>query len=94
MRGLPMVMADSGPGLMTSPPVGPAQPVGVVVHGAHDQGDEHPLDLIAGERDQLLRSGVPGMLVGTDGSEEGVGEHGEGDPCDGQHIARAACLSL
>ncbi|WTJ00931.1 hypothetical protein OG713_44025 [Streptomyces sp. NBC_00723] len=34
------------------------------MHGAHDQGDEQALDLIAGERDQLLRSGVPGVAEG------------------------------
>jgi hypothetical protein len=64
---------------MTSPPVGPAEPVGGGVHGADDEGDEQALNLVAGERDQLLRGGVPGVFVGADGSEEGVGEHGEGD---------------
>jgi hypothetical protein len=41
---------------------------------------EQPLDLVAGERDEPVRYGVPGVFVGADNGEEGVSEHGQGDP--------------
>jgi hypothetical protein len=41
-----------------------------------DQGDEQSLDLVAGERNEPVRCGVPGLFDGADNGEEGVGEHG------------------
>jgi hypothetical protein len=41
-----------------------------------DQGDEQSLDLVAGERDEPVRCGVPGLFDGADNGEEGMGEHG------------------
>lgn len=67
-------------GLMTAAPVGPAEPVRRVVDRPDDERGEQALDLVAGERDQFDRSGVPAVLVGSDDGQERVGEHSEGDP--------------
>ena len=48
--------------------------------GFDDKRDEQVLDLVAGQRDQLVGVWPVGMLLGADDSKEGVGEHGEGDP--------------
>jgi hypothetical protein len=69
-------MAGLGSGLVTPAPGGPGEPVGYLVHGPGDQGDEQSLDLVAGERDEPVRCGVPGLFDGADNGEEGVGEHG------------------
>lgn len=60
--------------------MGPAEPVGRVVDALGNEGDEQTGDLVAGERDQVVSGGLAGVFVGTDDGEEGVGEHGEGDP--------------
>jgi hypothetical protein len=54
--------------------------VGYLAHGPDDQGDEQSLDLVAGERDKPVRCGAPDVFVGADNGEEGVSEHGQGDP--------------
>jgi hypothetical protein len=51
-----------------------------MVDGSDDEGGEQALDLVAGERDQLTWPGVVGVFGGAHDGEEGVGEHGEGDP--------------
>lgn len=73
-------MAGLGSGLVAAAPGGPAEPVGCIVHGPDDQRREQSLDLVAGERDQLVRGGMAGVFVGADDGEEGVSEHGQGDP--------------
>ena len=73
-------MAGLGAGLVATSPGGPAEPVGHVVHGLDDKYREQSLDLVAGERDQPVRGGMAGVFVGSDDGEEGVGEHGQGDP--------------
>lgn len=67
-------------------PVGPAQPVCRVVDGPDNQRDEQALDLVAGERDQVVRAAVAGVFAGADDCEERVGELGEGDPAGPGHI--------
>ncbi len=51
-----------------------------VVDGLDNECDEQALDLVAGEWDQLTWPGVVDVFVGANDGEEGVGEHGEGDP--------------
>ncbi len=65
---------------MATSPVGPAEPVGCVVDRPDDERDEQALDLVARQWDQVGRSGTAGVFVGTNDDEEGVGEHGQGDP--------------
>ena len=72
---------------MAASPVGPAEPVGRVVEGLDDEGDEQALDFVAGERYQGVRRGVVGVFVGADDGEEGVGEHGQGDPAGPGRVA-------
>ncbi|WP_431607810.1 ISAs1 family transposase [Streptomyces lunaelactis] len=43
-------------------------------------GDEQALDLVAGQRDQVVRCGLVCVFVGADDCEEGMGQHREGDP--------------
>lgn len=94
-----------GPGLVAASPVGPAEPVGRVVDGPDDEGDEQALDFVAGERYEGVRCGVAGVFVGAYDGEEGVGEHGQGDPAapgcvaadlvlvqSGQALAGLECL--
>lgn len=73
-------MAGLGSGLMATSPGGPAEPVGRIVHGPEDECREQALELVAGERDQPVRGGVAGVFIGADDGEEGVREHGQGDP--------------
>lgn len=73
-------MAGLGSGLVAASPSGPGEPVGCIVHGLDDLCREQSLDLVAGERDQPVRGGMAGVFVSTDDSEEGVSEHGQGDP--------------
>lgn len=65
---------------MAASPVGPAELVGCVMDWLDDECDEQALDLVAGQRHQVGRPGTVGVFVSTDDGEEGVGEHGEGDP--------------
>lgn len=65
---------------MAASPVGPAESVGDVVEGLDDECYEQVLNLVAGQWDQPVRSGVAGVFVGADDGEEGVGEHREGAP--------------
>lgn len=73
-------MAGLGSGLVAASPGGPAEPVGRITHMPDDQRCEQSLDLVAGEQDQPVWGGVAGVCVGADDGEEGVSEHGEGDP--------------
>lgn len=73
-----MVVACSGSSLVTASPVGPAEPVCRVVDALGDEGDEQARDLVAGERDQVVRCGPAGVFVSADDGEEGVGKHGRG----------------
>jgi len=68
-------------------PVGPAEPVGGVHGGADGEHDEQVLNLVAGERYAGAGRGVAGMFVGSDGGEEGVREHGHGDPSGPGRVA-------
>ena len=77
---LALVVTVTCAGLVAATPVGPAEPVGRIVHGPDDEGREQSLDLVAGERDQIVRGGMAGVFVSADDGEEGVGEHGQGDP--------------
>ncbi len=47
---------------------------------ARDQCGEQMLDLVAGERDQIVRLWVMEALGGCGHGEEDVGKHREGDP--------------
>jgi hypothetical protein len=87
MTGLPPVVAGLGSGLVVASPVGPAEPVDGVQNGADDERDEQVLDLVAGERYAGVRCGVAGMFVCSDGGEEGVREHGHGDPAGPGRVA-------
>lgn len=78
-----MVAAGSGSGLVAAPPEGPAQPVDRIGSGANERR-EQPLDLVAGERDQPVRSGMAGMFCRTGDRQESVREHGQGDPARGE----------
>jgi hypothetical protein len=44
---------------------------GLPVHRPDDQGDEQSLDLVAGERDEPVRCGLPGLFDGADNGEAG-----------------------
>jgi F420-0:gamma-glutamyl ligase len=52
---------------MAASPVRPAESVGDVVEGLDDDCDEQALDLVVGQRDQPVRSGVAGVFVGEEG---------------------------
>jgi len=54
--------------------------VGRVVDEPDDKRVEQALDLVAGERYQLVRPGMAGVFVGADDSEESMGEHRESYP--------------
>jgi hypothetical protein len=69
--------------LVAASPVGPAEAVGDVVQWLDDNRDEQAPDLVAGQRSQVGRSGMVGVFVCADDGEEGVGEHGRGDPAGG-----------
>ena len=56
-------MAGPRSGLVTTSPVGPAEPVIRVVDGLDDECDEQALALVAGEWDRLTRPGVVGVFV-------------------------------
>jgi hypothetical protein len=60
--------------------------VGGIVDGVDSEGDEQALDLVAGERNESIGCGVGVPVCAYDG-EEGVGEHGEGDPAGPGGIA-------
>ena len=85
-------MAGAGPGLVAASPVGPAEPVGCVVGRPNDECDEQALDLVAEQRDQPVRGGIAGVFVRADDSEEGMGEHGEGDPAGPGRVAAELVL--
>lgn len=72
---------------MTPPPVGPAEPMVCLVNRSADQGDEESLDFVAGQRDQVVGAWAEMVLVGADDGQEGVGEHGKGDPAGPGRIA-------
>lgn len=57
-------MADPCSCLVATSPVGPVEPVGGGVIGLGDECGEQSLDLVASERDQSVRGGVPGVLIG------------------------------
>ena len=61
--------------------------MGNVVDGLDDQGDEKALDLVAGERYEVVGCGAAGVLVCSDDGEEGVREHGQGDPAGPGRVA-------
>lgn len=61
--------------------------MGGIVDGPNDEGDEQALDLVAGERYEAVRCRLPGVFIGSDDSEEGMGEHGEGDPAGPGRVA-------
>jgi hypothetical protein len=57
---------------MAASPVGPVQWVGHVAWRLGGECDELALDLVAGQRDQVVRPGMAGVFVGTGHREEGV----------------------
>lgn len=63
------------------------------MEGVDHDGEEQVLDLVAGQRDQSVRVGVSGVFVRPDDGEEGVGEHGEGDPAAPGRVAEPAVLT-
>lgn len=80
LSGLLLVVAGPGSGLVATSPMGPEEPVGRVVDEPDDKRVEQALDLVAGERYQLVRPGMACVFVGADDSEESMGEHRESDP--------------
>jgi hypothetical protein len=77
---------------MTPQPVGPAEPVVCLVNRPADQGDEESLDFVAGQRDEVVGAGAETVLVSADDGQEGVGEHGEGDPAGPGRVAAELVL--
>src|SRR6266508_3676962 len=73
-------MAGTGTGLMSASPQRPAQPVGAITDRLSEQGSEQVLELVAGHRDQARRCRVAGAFGQGCQHQEGVGEHGKGDP--------------
>ena len=73
-------MAGAGAGLMSSSPCRPAQPVAEIAGRAGDQGREQVLDLVAGQRDEPGRWRPAEVFGHGRYHQEGVGEHGQGDP--------------
>jgi hypothetical protein len=59
---------------------GHARAVGGVVIGPDSDSDEQALDLVAGQRDQVVRCGLVCVFVGAYDGEEGMGQHRKGDP--------------
>lgn len=80
-------MAGLGSGLVAASPVGPAEPVDSVVDGLDDERDEQSLDLVAGERYEGVGCGVAVAFVRADDGQEGVREHGQGDPAGPGRVA-------
>jgi hypothetical protein len=52
-----------------------------------ERSNEQALDFVAGERYEGVWCGVAGVLVGADDGEEGMGEHGQGDPAGPGRVA-------
>lgn len=65
---------------MTASPVEPAEPVCSCAGGLGGECGEQVLDLVAGQWDQVIGGGCVSAFVGGGRGQEGVGEHGEGDP--------------
>ncbi|WTD59153.1 hypothetical protein OHA77_23950 [Streptosporangium sp. NBC_01639] len=61
--------------------------MGEAVEGPDRDGEEQALDLVAGKGDEVVRTWPVGVFVGADDGEEGVGEHGEGDPAASGGVA-------
>src|SRR5262245_21912091 len=72
--------AGLGACLVASSPGRPSESVGRVVYGLDGQGGEQAADLVAGQPDQPGWCWVVGVFGGADDGEEGVGNHGQGDP--------------
>lgn len=77
---------------MTTPPMGPAKPVASLVDGSGDESYEESLDFVARQRYQVVRPWPEAVLVGADDGQEGMGEHGEGDPAGPGRIAAELVL--
>src|SRR5829696_3587784 len=80
LGGLPSVVAAAGAGLVVASPDRPAQPMAEVVGGTDEQRGEQVLDLVAGQTDQPCRCWLAGPFGQGCDDQEGVGEHGQGDP--------------
>src|SRR6266540_363782 len=65
---------------MSSSPERPAPSVAGISDGDGDEGGEQVLELVAGQPDQPGRCRVAGAFDEGDDDQEGVGEHGKGDP--------------
>ena len=65
---------------MSASPSRPAQPVAEIGDRSGDQGREQVLDLVAGQRDQPGRRRSADAFGHGRQNEEGMGEHGQGDP--------------
>lgn len=82
--------AGSGSGLVAASRVRPAEPMGDIVDGADNESDEQALNLIAGERYEIPGRSVTGVFVRACDREEGMREHGQGDPARPGNIAANA----
>src|SRR6266508_446768 len=80
MGGLSSVVAGAGACLMSASPDRPVQPVTAIADRLSQQRREQVLDLVAGNPDQPGRYRVAGALGQGGDDQEGVGEHGQGDP--------------
>jgi hypothetical protein len=65
---------------MWSSPYRPTQPVVKITNRSGEQCGDQVLDLVAGQPDQPQRGGMAGALGHGRHDQEGVGEHGKGDP--------------
>jgi hypothetical protein len=74
------VVAGLGSGLVAASPDRPAKSVDRVKDGPVDERDEQSLDLVTSERYQLVGRGMTLVFVRAEDSEEGMREHGQGDP--------------
>jgi len=61
--------------------------VGRVKDGPVDERDEQSLDLVTSERYQLVGRGMTLVFVRAEDSEEGMREHGQGDPAGPGRVA-------
>lgn len=58
--------------------------------GPDDERTEQALDLVAGELYEAVRCGAAGVFVRADDGQEGMREHGEGDPAGPGCVAATA----
>lgn len=74
-------------------PVGDKPVIEHTVRELVDERDEGTANLVAGQRDQVVRRGSVCVFVGADDGVEGVGRHRRGDPAGPGGVAADLALA-